>query len=92
MKAKAEIDLRESIDKKRWRNEVLIMSEALKYYGITTDIAMDDVTVKNEKVKNYKAGIFTVRHKGKLLYRRFPMDVAGLIFRYESPIFNIISE
>lgn len=45
-------------------------------------------TVDFEDVKNYSMRILTVRYKGVIIYRRFPLDMTGCNFRYESIIFN----
>lgn len=50
------------------------------------------MSADKERVKNYSVGIYTLRHKGTLIFHRFPMDISGLKFRYEAPIFNNVSE
>ncbi|HBX44462.1 MAG TPA: hypothetical protein DEG28_01015 [Porphyromonadaceae bacterium] len=90
-KAKQEVDFYKTVISARWRNERFIMTQAVMHYGMS-GINKSDFTFEDEKVKNYSRKMFTVRCRGKLLFRRFPADLHGLCFKYESPIFNNVTE
>lgn len=91
MRLKEELDFTELIYKKRHNYEVKILSAVLEHYNFT-DYDVDKLTVDYERVKNYSTSILTVRYKGQLIYRRFPLDLGGVKYRYEAPIFNNVSE
>ncbi|HBX45540.1 hypothetical protein [Limibacterium fermenti] len=90
--AKKEVDFSSLIENARCKNELKILEAAIKYHGITGDIKDEDIAAKYEHVRHYGVGIYTLRYQGKLLFRRFRQDMEGIKFRYESPIFNNVTE
>lgn len=48
----------------------------------------EDMGIEYEKVDNWSMPIYTVRYKGRILCRRFSIDMFGLKYEYESPIFE----
>lgn len=79
----AEKELREIVS----RHEIKIIIAALKCHGIY-DFHSDKTERTLEKVEHYSAPVVTQRYEGKILFRRYPMDLQGVKFRYESPIFG----
>lgn len=88
-KAQQKVDFRKLVEEKRMKNEVHITLRAIEHCGLSQ--STHPITVGYERVKNYSMNIYTIRCEGVLLLRRFPLDLEGFCFRYESPIFNDIN-
>lgn len=91
MKLREELDFTNIVEKQRIRHEAKILTAVLEHLSIT-EFDGKYLSTDKERVKNYSVGIYTLRYKGTLIFRRFPMDISGLKFRYEAPIFNNVSE
>lgn len=89
MKIKEKLDLTGIVEKQRIRYEAKILTAVLEHFNITGYDAKH-LSADRERVKNYSAGVYTLRYKGILIFRRFQTDISGLQFRYESPIFNVV--
>ncbi len=90
MKLKQEIDLTTAMTNALAEHEAKILRAVVKHLNIK-NYDVKELTAEYEDVKNFSRRIFTVRYKGELMYRRFPADIYGFLFRYEAPIFNNLS-
>ena len=84
---KEEIDLSPIVNKSLDRYEAELTEAYLRMKGIY-DFNADKIAVKYEEVTNYSIKVLTIRYDGDIVLRRYQMDMTGLKYRFESPIFN----
>ena len=83
------IDFNKLIEKKRLNHIRNIADKAYqKLFPEEKKIDSEMITIGREKVENYSFKILTFRYRDKILVREFPIDIEGLKFQYESPIYD----
>lgn len=87
-KISPDLDLRPFLQMKMDAYELRIITEAIKKCHPGEQFESSDLVVGREEVKGCTVDVYTVRYKGEIMMRRFPTDLLGTKFHYESPIFN----
>lgn len=80
-----ELDMQKRIYKargERWRKI------AIEWIKINPQHSDEKCTVDYEKVKNYSCKILTCRIGAEIVFREFPVDMYGVVFKYKSSIFG----
>ena len=87
-KISPDLNLRPFLQMKMDAYELRIITGAIEKCYPGEQFESSDLVVGREDVKGSAVGIYTVRYKGEIMMRRFPADLLGMKFHYESPIFN----
>lgn len=83
-----DLDLRPLLTKAMDAYELRIISQAIEKAAPGEEFDADALVISCDEVKGCVTDIYTVRYKGEIIMRRFPADLLGTKFHYESPIFN----
>lgn len=83
-----DLDLRPLLTKTKDAYELQIISQAIKMVAPGEEFESDALVVNYEEVKGFSMDVYTVRYRGEIIMRRFPADMFGIMYHYESPIFD----
>lgn len=82
-----DLDLRPLLTKTKDAYELRIISQAIEMVAPGEEFESDALVIDYEEVKGYSVTVYTVRYRGEIILRRFPVDMLGTMYHYESPIF-----
>lgn len=87
-KLSPDLDLRPLLTKAMDAYELRIVTQAIEKAAPGEEFDADALVVSQDKIKGYVVPVYTVRYRGEIIMRRFPTDLLGTKYHYESPIFN----
>ena len=87
-KLSPDLDLRPLLTRAMDAYELRVISQAIEKAAPGEEFDAHALVISRDEVKGYTTDIYTVRYRGEIIMRRFPADMLGTKYRYESPIFN----
>lgn len=87
-KLSPDLDLRPLLTRAMDAYELRVISQAIEKAAPGEEFDAHALIISRDEVKGYVTDIYTVRYKGEIIMRRFPANLLGTKFHYESPIFN----
>lgn len=87
-KLSPDLDLRPLLTRVMEAYELRIISQAIEKAANGEEFDAPALVISRDEVKGCTTDIYTVRYRGEIIMRRFPADMLGTKYHYESPIFN----
>lgn len=87
-KLSPDLDLRPLLARAMAAYELRIITQAIEKVAPGEEFDADALVISRDKVTGCIMDVYTVRYRGEIILRRFPADLLGIKFHYESPIFN----
>ena len=85
-KLSSDLDLRPLLTRAMDAYELRIITQAIEKVAPGEEFDAEALVVSH--AKGYIMDVYTVRYRGEIILRRYPTDLLGIKFHYESPIFN----
>lgn len=87
-KLSPDLDLRPLLTRAMEAYELRIITQAIEKAAPGEEFDAPALVISLDEIKGYVVPVYTVRYRGEIIMRRFPADLLGTKFHYESPIFN----
>lgn len=87
-KLSPDLDLRPLLTRAMDAYELRIITQAIEKVAPGEEFDADALVISRDKVIDCAIDVYTVRYSGEIIMRRYPTDLLGIKFHYDSPIFN----